>query len=172
MGTHTAKRGDKLYHYYRCHRSVDYRRNSCRQRMVRAETAEAAMWQFVSEILKDPTRIRVGMDALIEQKRGEIRANLERETKAWLERLAEVDQQRRGYLRLAAKGHMTEHELEEILTELEERRRMAKEELEAIGDRQTEIEQLEHDRSALLASWSGAVPRNLDDLTPQERNAL
>jgi hypothetical protein len=30
MGTHTAKRGDKLYHYYRCHRSVDYRRNSCR----------------------------------------------------------------------------------------------------------------------------------------------
>src|SRR5215211_2534843 len=30
MGTHTAKRGDKLYHYYRCHRSVDYRRGSCR----------------------------------------------------------------------------------------------------------------------------------------------
>jgi site-specific DNA recombinase len=172
MGTHTAKRDVKLYHYYRCNRSVDYRRSSCRQRMVRAETAEAAMWQFVSGILKDPARIRAGMDALIEQKRGELRGNPERESKAWLERLAEVDQERRGYLRLAAKGHMTEHELDEILTELEETRRMAKRELEAIEDRHSEIEQLEHDRSALLASWSEAVPRNLDDLTPQERNAL
>jgi len=140
--------------------------------MVRAETAEAAMWQFVSGILKDPMRIRAGMDALIEQKRGEIRGNPERESKACLEQLAEIDQERRGYLRLAAKGHMTEHELEEILTELEENRQMARQELEAIEDRHTEIEQLEHDRSALLASWSEAVPRHLDDLTPQERNAL
>src|SRR5215203_6105888 len=103
MGTHTAKRGDKLYHYYRCHRSVDYKRGSCSQRMVRAETAEAAMWQFVSEILKDPTRIRAGMDALIEQKRGEIRGDSGRVSKAWLDRLAEIDQERRGYLRLTAK---------------------------------------------------------------------
>jgi len=140
--------------------------------MVRAETAEAEMWQFVSGVLKDPARIRAGMDALIEQKRGELRGNPERESKAWLERLAEVDQERRGYLRLAAKGHMSEHELGEALADLEETRQMAKQELEAIGDRQTEIEQLEHDRSALLASWSDAVPRNLDDLTPQERNEL
>ena len=48
MTSHTATRGEKLYHYYRCHRSVDYRRNSCRQRMERAQKAEEAMWEFVS----------------------------------------------------------------------------------------------------------------------------
>jgi hypothetical protein len=38
MTTHTAKRGEKLY-YYRCHRNMDYGRNSCKQRMERAQKA-------------------------------------------------------------------------------------------------------------------------------------
>ena len=91
MTPHTARRDEKRYHYYRCHRGAEYRRGSCKQRMKRAEEAEAAMWGFVSRIMKDPGRILVGMDALIERKRAEMRGNPDRETKAWLERLAEVD---------------------------------------------------------------------------------
>ena len=37
-------------------------------------------------VLKDPDRILVGMDALIEQKRAELRGDPEREERAWLER--------------------------------------------------------------------------------------
>jgi site-specific DNA recombinase len=172
MGTHTAKRGDKLYHYYRCHRSVDYRRNSCRQKMERAQKAEEAMWEFVSRVLKDPDRILASMDVLIEQKRGELRGDPEREAKAWLERLAEVDQERRGYLKLAAKGRMSEEELDEALADLEETRRTAERELEAIGGRREEIEELERNREAIKASWAAAVPGDLDRLTPEERNTL
>jgi site-specific DNA recombinase len=172
MTSHTAKRGAKLYHYYRCHRSVDYRRNSCQQRMVRAERAEAAMWEFVSGVLKDPGRIHVGIDALIEQKRAEMRGDPEHEAKAWLERLVEVDQERRGYLRLAAKGRITEEELDEALAELQETRQTAEKELEALSGRQEEIEALERDRDALLASWSEAAPTKLDNLAPEERNEL
>jgi len=73
MTTHTAKRDDKLYHYYRCHRNVDYGRHSCRQRMERAQKAEEAMWAFVSRALEDPGRILAGMDALIGRKRAELR---------------------------------------------------------------------------------------------------
>ncbi|HEV2093265.1 MAG TPA: hypothetical protein VGR18_08900, partial [Rubrobacter sp.] len=58
------------------------------------------------------------------------------------------------------------------LAELEETRQTAERELEAVGDRREEIEQLEHDRDALHASWSAAVPDNLDRLTPEGRNAL
>jgi hypothetical protein len=36
---------------------------------------------------------------------------------AWLEELAEVEQERRGYLRLAAKGRMTDAELDRALGE-------------------------------------------------------
>jgi hypothetical protein len=172
MTSHTAKRGDKVYHYYRCHRSVDYRRNSCREKMERAQKAEEAMWEFVSRVLKDPDRILASIDVLIEQKRAELRGDPEREAKAWLERLAEVDQERRGYLKLAAKGRMSEEELDEALADLEEARRTAERELEAIGGRREEIEELERDREAIKASWAAAVPGDLDRLTPEGRNEL
>jgi site-specific DNA recombinase len=172
MTSHTATRGEKAYYYYRCHRSVDYRRNSCRQKMERAQEAEEAMWEFVSRALKDPDRILAGMDVLIEQKRAELRGNPEREAKVWLERLAEVDQERRGYLKLAAKGRMSEEELDEALADLEETRRTAEREFEAIGGYLEEIEELERDREAFKASWAAAVPENLDRLTPEGRNTL
>ena len=125
MSTHTTSGDEKLYHYYRCHLSVDYGRRSCRQRMMRAENAEAEMWGSSPIILKYLARRLVGMDALIERKRAELRGDPEPESKAWLERLAEIDQERRGYLKLAARGHMSEEELDEALADLEETRRTA-----------------------------------------------
>ena len=172
MTSHTAKRGEKVYHYYRCHRSVDYRRNSGRQRMERAQKAEEAMWDFVSRVLKDPGRILVGMDTLIERKRAELRGDPNCEAKAWLERLAEVDNERRGYLKLAATGRMSEEELDEALADLAETRRTAERELEALGGRREEIEQLERDRDAIKASWAAAITEELDYLTPEGRNEL
>ena len=172
MTSHTAKRGEKLYHYDRCHRAVDYRRGSCRQRMSRAVEAEEAMWGFVSRVMKDPGRILVGMDALIERKRSELRGDPEREAKAWLERLVEVDTERRGYLKLAATGRMSEEELDEALADLEETRRTAEGELAALGGRRVEIERLERDRDAVKTSWAAAVPGDLDRLTPEGRNTL
>jgi len=44
--------------------------------MKRAKEAEEAMWGFVSRIMKDPGRILIGMDALIEQKHSEMRGDL------------------------------------------------------------------------------------------------
>ena len=107
MGTHTATRGEKIYHYYKCYRGVDYNRNSCNQRMERAEKAEEAMWEFVSRTMKDPGRIAVGMDALIEQKRAAMHGDPTREAKAWLEKLSEVDQ---GAPRIPEAGRQRTHD--------------------------------------------------------------
>jgi hypothetical protein len=38
--------------------------------------------------------------------------------KMWLEKLAKVDQERRGYLRLAGNGHMSDEELDALRAEL------------------------------------------------------
>jgi hypothetical protein len=49
---------------------------------------------------------------------------------------------------------------------------MAEQELEALSSRQEEVEALERDRDALMASWAAAVPGELDRLTPEGRNGL
>jgi hypothetical protein len=42
-----------------------------------------------------------------------------RQAKAWLDKLAEAETERRDYLRLAARGSITDRELDEALAELE-----------------------------------------------------
>ena len=65
MGTHTTTSNEKPYHYYKCFRRSDYKRGICEQKSLRAERVEASVWEFVSNLLKDPERIRAGMDRII-----------------------------------------------------------------------------------------------------------
>jgi hypothetical protein len=85
----------------------------------RAAEAETAVWNVVSGLLKDPERLRAGLDEMIEQERAGMRGNPDQEAASWLEKISEVEQERRGYLRFAAKGHMGDDELEEALAEAE-----------------------------------------------------
>ncbi|MDP8939774.1 MAG: recombinase family protein [Actinomycetota bacterium] len=60
------KRGG-VYHYYICgRRGVEKKACGCTQGCIRAEPTEAEIWSFVSGLLKDPERIRAGMEKLIE----------------------------------------------------------------------------------------------------------
>ena len=109
---------------------------------------------------------------MIEQEGAGMRGDPDQEAAAWLERLAEVEQERRGYLRIAAKGHMTDDELDEALAELEETRTTAEDELAAIRGRKEILEELERDRDALLESYAQMTPEALDALTPEERRQV
>ena len=64
IGTRTAKdKRGSLYHYYLCRRPAAAREvYGCTQRCIRAEPAEAEIWNFVSGLLKDPERIQAGME--------------------------------------------------------------------------------------------------------------
>ena len=79
-----------------------------------------------------------------------------------------MEQERRGYLRFAAKGHMTDEEL----AELEEIRMTAEDELALIRGRKENLEELERDRDALLESYAEMTPEGLDALTPEERRQV
>jgi hypothetical protein len=94
------------------------------------------------------------------------------EAKAWLEKLTEIEQERRGYLRLAAKGHITDDDLAEVLAELEDTRITAQTELETVRGRKAALEELERDRDTLLESYAGMVPEALDSLAPEERQQV
>jgi hypothetical protein len=138
----------------------------------RAAEAEAAVWELVSGLLKHPERVRAGLDEMIEQERAGMRGDPDQEAASWLEKLAEVEQERRGYLRFAAKDHMTDEELDEALAELEETRVMAEKELATIRGRKEIVEELERDRDALLESYAKMTPEALDALTPEERRQV
>lgn len=58
--------GREPYYYYRCKREAAYGRDACSQRSVRIEMVEPLVWAFISGVLKDPKKIRAGLEALIE----------------------------------------------------------------------------------------------------------
>ena len=130
--------------YYRCRNHNRDRNEACpHKKNHRSDDVEPLVWEFVSGLLKEPERLRAGLERLIEQERAAMRGDPEQEAKAWLEKPSEIDQERRGYLCLAAKGRITDEELDEALTELEETREAAERELEALRTRRKTLGELE-----------------------------
>ncbi|MCA1848569.1 MAG: zinc ribbon domain-containing protein, partial [Actinobacteria bacterium] len=172
MGTHTTTANGKPYHYYKCFCRSDYKRGICEQNSLRAERVEESVWEFVSSLLKDPDRIRAGMDRLIEQERNTRRGDPEREAQAWAETITKCARSRNAYQDQQAAGLMTLEELGSKLKDLDETRLHAERELRALKDSQARAEELEEDRDTLLESLSGQVPESLDSLDGEERNTI
>jgi site-specific DNA recombinase len=159
--------------YYRCRtRNRDGAGGCGHRKCHRADEVEPRVWDLISGLLKDPERLKAGLEEMIEQERAGLRGDPDQEAKAWLERLSEVDQERRGYLRLAAKGVLTDEELDEALAELEDTRQTAEKELRAISARRETLEKLERDKEALLESYARMTPAALDALSPEERHQV
>ncbi len=174
MVTHTvARKGRPTYFYYFC--QTRYKKDSqyCTEsKCIPAVELETRVWDEVSGLMKSPETLAADLERMIELEKQDKRGDPDREAKVWLDKLAEVDQERRGYLRLAAKGHITDDELAEELAALDETRATAERELEALQGRRKIIEELERDRDALLEYYAGMVPEALDGLTPEERHQI
>jgi hypothetical protein len=138
--------------------------------MLNALGLEARIWSLVSDTLKDPVQLRADLDTMIEQERKARRGgDPEREAKVWLEKLAEVDRKRSAYQDQQAEGLLMLDELRAKLAALEETRRTAQRELEALRNQEASIAELEADHDALLDYYEKLMPDALDSLTPEER---
>ena len=109
---------------------------------------------------------------MIEEERKGLRGDPDREAKTWLDKLTEVDEMRADYQELAAKKLMSFEELSTKLAGIEDARRIAVQELDALKDRRARLPELERDTTALLETFSGMAPSYIDDLTPEERNRV
>ena len=159
--------------YYRCRKRNRDGADACVHRKChRADEIEPLVWNLVSGLLKDSERLRVGLEEMIEQERSAMRGDPEREIKVWSEKIAEVDQERRGYLRLAAKGHITDDELDEVLADLEDTRKAAEIEVQTLRSHRQVLAQLERDKDAILESYARMTPEALDKLSPEERHGV
>jgi site-specific DNA recombinase len=175
MSTRTAqpKGAPRRYHYYECKRYRSYR-ETCPsfQKSFRAEKVEETVWSFVSRLLKEPERIKAGMEALIEQEQTNGPRHFAKEEATWAEKIAECSQLRSAYQDQQAAGLMTLEELGAKLKELERTRALAQAELDAITLRKERVEELETNRDVLLESLTSMVPEALNTLEPEERSRI
>jgi site-specific DNA recombinase len=171
----SAKRrsGGHYHHYYYCRVHHKYGDAECTHRKNhRAPDTEARVWDLVSGLLKDPERLRAGLDEMIEAERAEMRGDPEAEALAWLEKIAALDTKRSRYQDMAAEGHITFEELGAKLRELEDQRTTAQEELDNLQMRRERLEDLERDKETLLQHYASMVPEELDKLTGEERHQI
>jgi hypothetical protein len=146
--------------------------NRQQSHLFRATRVENPVWRFISELLKNRDRIRVGIEELIEQEREGERGDSKREAGLWEEKLAECSRLRSAYQDQQAAGLMTLEELGSKLAKLEETRRIAEAELTALDVCEQRAKELEADRDALLAAYTDMVPEALDELSGEERSRV
>ena len=160
-----------VYFYYRCSVYNRFGRHACEgARSVRAEPLEDRVWDEVSGLLKNPARLRAGLEKLIEEKRAALSAEgAEREAGASLGKIAAAKRKRAAFQDMAAEGLITFTELAGKLEELDEIRDAAERELDALRGRESEVEVLERDAEALLASYEEMAPAGLDAFGPEDR---
>jgi hypothetical protein len=131
---------------------------------------EAVIWSFISDLLKDPKRIRAGMNALIEQERADAPRDVAKEAATWAEKIEECARLRNAYQDQQAAGLMTLEELGSKLKELDETRDLAQAELDALALRKQRVEDLETDRDTLVKVMADMVPEGLYGLSGEERH--
>jgi hypothetical protein len=112
---------------------------------------------------KEPERIRVGLEQLIEEERRGMRSNPVQEQAVWLRKVAKVDQRRASFQDMVAEGLITFDELHTKLAVLEETRQLARRELDAMQDQRDRLQQLEHDEThcwSTTRQWcpKGSIP--------------
>lgn len=168
----TASRNYRPYHYYRCTRNKDDGSGACSSKGVPIKTVEPLVWEFVSSLLKDPERIRAGMEVLIDQEREVGARRPDEEVGRWAKKLEECDRLRSAYQDQQAAGLMTLVELGSKLEGLTVTRKLAEAELAALQAREKRMEKLERDRDALLEFWADAVPEALDEVVGEARNKV
>ncbi len=96
----------------------------------------------------------------------------QREAKAWTKKIAECDRFGSAYQDQQAPGLMTLDELGSKMKVLDSTRELACAELGRLRRRRERIEELEHDRDAVVESYTGMLPDALDGLSGEERRRL
>jgi site-specific DNA recombinase len=174
MRTTTVKSGwsDKRNHYYRCHKPADRVEGCPNRKNYRADKVEPRVWELVSGLMTDPKQLRADLERMLELERETLRGNPEREAKAWIDKLTEVDRQRSRAQDMAIEGLLDYDELRAKLIGLDDIRKTAERELEMLQGYQERIEALERDKEALLESYAGMAPEALKILTPEERHQV
>jgi site-specific DNA recombinase len=173
MSSRAFPKTERMYFYYCCSAGGFNKSHICSaRRHHKAGDLEARVWDVVSKILKDPERLRYGLDHMIEQERRSTHGDPATETERWLGQLSEASRKRARYQEMAAEGLIDFEELRARLSALEETRETAERELHALRHHTKHLKRLERDRDNLLESYAGLIPEAIDTLGSEERHRV
>ena len=89
MTRYASAAGGRIYSYYRCARLARLGKDSCpsleghrSRKNHRAENVEQLVWEFVSDLMKDPTQLREDLERMIEMEKSGSHGDPEVEAKA------------------------------------------------------------------------------------------
>jgi hypothetical protein len=165
--------GKFYHHYYSCPSHNRGGNDACTNRKNRrAADVEGPVWELVSGLLRDPERLRAGLDEMIEAERAGMRGDPQAEVLAWLGRLDALDSKRSRYQDMAAEGHITIDELGAKLQDLAAERATVEGELEGLQLHRSRVEELERDKASLLEDYAGMISEELDELTGEDRHQI
>jgi hypothetical protein len=159
--------------YYRCGKRYRLGTNACSQgRNFRDEDAESKVWNFVSSVLRDPERLRSGLDEMLNREKALSSRAPGEDEEQWIKKLSELEVQEERLLDLYLEGKLESDRYESRVTQLKRSRTTVQEELEHSRNRTARMERLEQDRDALLNYYSRIAVEHLDKLEPEERNRV
>src|SRR5918993_383627 len=174
LSTHTARKPNTKYvnYYYRCAQvQVNYAYKVCtNNKYQRADRLEPMVWNYVSGVMKNPEELRTELDRMIELEKRGTRGDPSKDAKLWADKLVEVERKRAKYQEAFAADAVTLPELKAYLAQLDETRKTAEHELEALRGKEQYMRTLEADRDSLLDSLEAQAPEALDTLTPEQRH--
>ena len=172
--TFSTTRSGGRNHYYRCSRRRNHGKEACANgRGIRVREVEPLVWEFVCSLLKDPDRLRRGVELLVEREERLLGTDVsEREVKRWATRARELERKRSTLQDMAAEGLITFSELATKLDAVEEAQREARRHLEELGRHQQVLENLRQGTENLLDSYSEMIPEGLEALPSEARHRV
>jgi chromosome segregation ATPase len=167
----TYTRKGKLYFYYTCRTFYEKGRDVCPGRMhFRVAELEDKIWHEVSGVLKDPGRLREGLERMIERERGK------KDPAEGMGRLArlldEIEGKRARFQHLYAEGVIGIDDLRARLSELDAIHSQTSRRMDELEAHRKRLKTLEHDKEEVLASYATLTRKRLEELSPEDRNGL
>jgi hypothetical protein len=103
-GVHTGNKG-KRRQYYRCHHRARNGPGTCTNaKHHRADRIEEEVWREVLSLVKDPERLRAGVERFIEEQRTALQEAPTHDLRHWRAELEKIDRRRNGHLDSRPKG--------------------------------------------------------------------
>jgi hypothetical protein len=127
------------------------------------------VWGLLSGVLSKPEIVAERFERFLGDERRGLHGTPERDAAAWEQRLKELEEERRGYLRLAAQGRVVDHELDTLLSEVEEQRERAQEELRRALGRKEHLRTLARRRELVLKLWKRLGGDRAENVSSGER---
>jgi DNA repair exonuclease SbcCD ATPase subunit len=167
----TYTRKGKPYFYYTCRTFYEKGRDVCPGRMYfRAAELEDKIWHEVSGVLKDPGRLREGLERMIERERG--KQDPAEDMGRFARLLDEIEGKRVRFQHLYAEGVIRIDDLRVRLSELDAIHSEAARRMDELEAHRKRLKTLEHDKEEVLASYEALTRERLEDLSPEDRNGL